>query len=77
MACIDEVQITVTSLNAFFFVFIAVTSIVRRALENVVCVCVCLCDEHNNQFASCLSLYSLRFLFLGNLHMQARYPVRT
>jgi hypothetical protein len=78
MACIDEVRITVTvtSLNAFF-VFIAVPTVVPRALEYLVCVCVCVCDERNNKFASCLSLYPLRCLFLENLHTQSSYPVRT
>jgi hypothetical protein len=47
MACIDEVQITVTSLNAFFLVFIAVTAIVQRALENVVCVCVFVMNQQS------------------------------
>jgi hypothetical protein len=42
-----------------------------------VCMCVCLCDERNNKFASYLSLYPLRCLFLENLHMQSSYPVRT
>ena len=36
---------------------------------------MCLCDERNNKFASCLSLYSMRYLFLENLHTQSLHRV--